>query len=516
MLRNRVVRRVTKKTYDRYSTVDYSTSTDNLNPINPTSLETQFSNMVLTVKKRIVAAYNRNNVAVPEDLFSADVSPNALLNDVNNLINKLKNNPLQDLYNNFNSLDVLVPFVSSTDKADDIMDNPLKLDCSGIELTLNSVSKNSYLSNDENSSDNENTDDDEDEDENTDENENNSNSKIINITYVGLDASEDMSKYPSTLLESECPFTLSIPTVLPSGDYTFKSWYYDNYYNIPVPGNSLDWPGKDITLYALIDLVDEDQANTDTTTPLDLDTDNDSDPEDCELVELAFLKIILIVIIIIKILITTLVTVLNIMKATADIAKDAQLCWINPPSLQSLIAYVMQRLSAVIFQIIGMIFLKLWAMLNIDCISENTSNTIDQINQALAGMIDMLGTIKATALNFNNNDSDNSLWKTIQKSIKDLQEQIKEQATNVWDSMKDLGNQFKAAGSDIADTYSNPATYISAVPDEIRNKVLSSVDQYTETMNNVKQLQATITRLKDRKKKTNNNPTPKGMEILSF
>ena len=53
------------------------------------------------------------------------------------------------------------------------------------------------------------------------------------------------------------------------------------------------------------------------------------------------------------------------MKAAADIAKDAQLCWINPPSLQSLISYVMQRLTAIIFQIVGIILLKLWIVFQI-------------------------------------------------------------------------------------------------------------------------------------------------------
>lgn len=524
MIKNKVVRRVTRRTYDKYSIVDYSTNTDNLNPINPTTLENQFSNMVLTVKKRIIAAYDRAKVEVPEDLFSADVSPIGLINDVDNLINKLKNNPLQNLYNDFNNLDALTPFVSSTDKADDIMNNPLKLDCSGIDLSLLGIS-NKDISTTKNDTKISNISEEKENQENFNNADSFSNldltdeeyTNVINITYKGLDASEDMSKYPRVLAEEDCPFSLAIPTVLPNGDYVFKGWFYDEYYNLAIPNNSLDWTGKDITVYALIDLNIDDSENDTTVSPVDVGNNDIDDENDCELIELAFLKIILIVITVIKMLITILVLVLNISKAAADIAKDAQLCWINPPSLQSLISYILQRLSSVIFQIVGMIFLKLWAMLNLDCISENTANTMDQINNALAGMVDMLGQVDALAINFSNNDSSSNLWEEVKKNIQNLQNQIKEQASEIWENVGNLGEQFKAAGEDIADTYSNPATYISAVPSEIRNTVLGTIDKYTETMNNVKKLQATITRLKSGKKdKAKNDQTPKGMEILSF
>lgn len=523
MVKNKVVRRVTRKSYDKYSTVDYSANTDNLNPVNPTSLENQFSSMVLTVKKRIISAYDRVKVEVPEDLFSADITPIGLINDVDNLINKLKNNPLQDLYNNFNNLDALAPFVSSTEKADSIMNNPLKLDCSGIELTLlNTKDKildnkdTSNTSQDSSSSTEIGNDDIDSRDSDLDlDLEDSEHTNVIQITYKGLDVSEDMSKYPTVVVESDFPLSLATPSVLPSGDYVFKGWYLDEYYSSSIPNNTLKWPGKDITVYALIDVNIDDFENTTDTAPIEIANTAVDESNDCELIELSFLKIILIVIVVIKILITVLVLVLNIMKAAADIAKDAQLCWINPPSLQSLISYVMQRLSAVIFQIIGMIFLKLWGMLNLDCVSENTTNTMDQINQALAGMIDMLGQFDALAINFSNT-ADSSLWEDLKESIEDLKNQVKDQASKIWESVGDLGEQFKAAGKDIADTYTNPATYISAVPTEIRNKVLSAVDQYTETLNNVKRLQAKIVKSKSKNSNQTNDQTPKGTEIISL
>lgn len=527
MVRNRIVRRVAKRTYDRYSITDYSTFTDNLNPVNPTVLETQFTSMVQSVKARVISAYARANVEVPEELYSPDVSPTTLLNDVDNLINKLKKNPLQDLLGDLDSIDAVAPFASTLDKATDIMDNPLKLDCSGIELTLdNSYTAPAVSASNEADDDESNTT--VDENGNTWNNAENANaeanssdsfstdsdsSTVVHITYKGLSENEDMSKYPSILLKKECPMTLQTPTVIPA-NYMFSGWYYDSAYNTPVSGNILNWPGKDITVYALIDVALMDSEESGSQYNDGLDALDSSSEDDCDLIELAFLKIILIVIIIIKVLISVLVLVLNIMKAAADIAKDAQLCWINPPSLQSLIAYVTQRLAAVIFQIVGLILLKLWSLLNFDCVTDNTINTMEQINQALAGIIDMFGRIEALSLNFDK-EKNNSYWDTIKDTITSLKDQIAQQAKDVWDGVGSLGDQLKAAGQDIADTYTNPATYLAAVPPEIKNKVLSTVDQYTTTMENVKTLQASMSRLKNKKSKTQ-NPTPKGMDIISF
>lgn len=507
MLKSKTIRRVTRRTYDKYTSADYSSLTDNLNPINPTSLETQFSSMVNTIKSRLIAAYNRNKVSVPEELFEADVSPTTIINDIDDLINKLKNNPMRRFFNDFGSIESLTPFTSSTDVADNIMDNPYKLDCSDIELTLRDKS-NLFNNAKILDSDNQLSDDQQAENKNA-----------ITITYIGLPEEEDMTKYPSTLLESECPLQLAKPTNVSPG-YTFKGWYYDEYYNVPIVSNVLDWPGKDIVVWALIDESGtgefSDSTNDDVYIDPSVNVPEISDDTDCELVELAFLKIIAIVIKIINTLIKVFVLVLNISKVTTEISKDAQFCWVNPVCISSLISYITQRLSAVIFQIVGIIFLKLWSMLKLDCITDNTVKAIDDINQTLAGVTDLLGTIDSNSIQFGNSDASNSTWKNLKESMTSLYDQIREQATNVWDGMTDLGEEFKAAGNDIADTYTNPATYIAAVPSDVRNKVLKSINQYNVTMNNVKQLQAKITKMSNKNAKVQNNPNPKGMEILTF
>lgn len=516
MTKNHTVRRVTKRVYDQYSYSDYDILTDNLNPVNPTQLENQFTEMLHTVQKRIIDAYDKAKVKIPEELFDPDVSPNTLLNDVNSLLNKLKGNPLSDLYGDLGNLDALVPFISSPDKADSIGDNPLKLDCSGIETTLksstNTASRISGLSEGTTEDDNESPSGPEtgsDKDSPLDAADDISSK--INITYKNLEASEDMSKYPTTLLEVECPVTIATPLEAP-GTKVFGGWYYDSNFNVKVPNASLDWPGKDVVLYARFKDPDADDNDKDATTPgNDLNLAFGYEEDDCDLVELAFLKIILIIIIIAKVLIQVLVIIVAVMKTAAEVIKEAQLCWINPPMLQSLIGYVMQRLSAIIFQILGLILLKLWAMLNLDCISKNTVNTISQINAALAGITDLLGSLDKLSINFS--DSNSANWKTLKETIKNLKDQLQDQAEKVWDDFGNVGETLKKAGKDIADTYTNPSTYLNAVPDEIKNSVLEDINEFNSLKNNITQLQATINNLTNKNSKVQNE-LPKGTSVV--
>lgn len=518
---SRIVRKVTKRSYDQYSFSDYNILSDNLNPINPTQLESQYSEILQSVKKRIVEAYEKANIKVPEELFQPDVSPSALLNDVDALINKIKNNPLENLYDTLGSFDVMASFATAPEKANSIIDNPLKLDCNGIEESLKGSTMNSLLqsanvfgaekdstsSNDSSSE----TGTDDALDESYNENEDIS-SKII-ITYVGLQASENMSKFPTTVLESECPVQIPLPDETPDAKI-FGGWYYDSFYNQRLINNSLDFPGKDITLYAYFKNIEDTDDNDRDSDFVDTNLDLGRDPGECDLIDLAFLKIILIIITVAKVLIQVLVMVVTLMKTVAEVVKEAQLCWINPPLLTSMIGYVMQRLGALIFQILGMILLKLWAMLNMDCISANAMNTIAQINAVLAGIMDIVGSVDSLAIDFGN-FSGKGLWDSIKEMIKSLKEQVKEQGNKVWEDMKNIGSSLKATGKDIADTYSNPATYLAAVPPEIRNQITEQLEAINNTKETIKNIQATVNKITN-KKKANTNDLPKGVEVMIF
>ena len=81
--------------------------------------------------------------------------------------------------------------------------------------------------------------------------------------------------------------------------------------------------------------------------------------------------------------------------------------------------------------------------------------------------------------------------------------------------MKNVGEQFKAAGKDIAETYSNPATYLAAVPPEIRNTISEDIDAFSNLKQNITNLQTTINNITNRNGKIQNE-TPKGVETMVF
>ena len=528
------IRRVTKRTYDQYNYSDYSLLPDSLNPINPTQLETQYADIVQAVKKKVIEAYEKVQIEPPKELFNPDVSPTTLLNNVNDLINKIKGNPLKDLYDDLGSFDALAPFLSAPEKANDMMNNPLKLDCSGIESTL---------------SPNKSSDDDDggsggagsggDGSSNTGDGSGNggangqgdglnSNSALstgamgddgdkspdftIKLEYKNLlNGEENDPKYPKEILESECPVTLAIPSNTPT-DQTFAGWYYDGMFSQKVPRDSLDWPGKDLVLYArFIDADDDDDDDGGDTVPND-NFNAGFDDRECDLIDLSFLKIILIIITVAKILIQVLITVTAIMKTVAEVVKEAQLCWINPPLLTSIIGYVMQRLAAVVFQLLGMILLKLWAMLNLDCISRQSVDLIAQINAALAGISDVIGSIDSLAIDFG---SIGSAGNSLKEAFKSLGKQLKDQSENLWNDMKNYQEKWKALGTDLAETYTNPATYLAAVPPEIKRDIVAQIDGINSIKASIANMKGMVDKLAARNSKVQNT-MPKGVEIVTF
>lgn len=680
-MNSRVIRRVTKRTYDSYATVEYSTFSDNLNPINPTSLENQVSGLTRSVKEKVIEAYTKANVEVPEELFQPDVSATSMLNAVDELIKRANKDALTGLIDDLGGNTEFVPALISNagrrkkDKnkpGNAFLDNPFKLDCDGVKIPsdlnknaasdtdwkityiglLDEADKDSlpatyktadcpkkidnpattsygeekyefkgwYLDSEfesplANNTIPENTAGDlklfawfrnanatgEDaapfsityvgllnEVDNdgvgpssydpfytgyptigtpstlskdgknyifkgwfwdsayTDAFENNDfrkkeedvtfyaqlvedakdpsdktgdDEKEYNIIYKGLLNESDADNWKKTYKQVDGEITLEPPTTLNLGsiNYTFNGWYFDEDFNEKVKENKFTGKNADVTVWALFEETDDGSGDNSK-----LSDDGDLEPPDndseCDLLELSILKIILIIIIIVGILIKVLVLVFNIMRAAALIAKDAQLCWINPPCLQSLIAYVMQRLSAIIFQIVGMILLKLWALLNLDCISDNTAAVMDQINEALSGLMNLLGQIDSLAIDFKGAGTD--FASSIKEAIQSMKDQVMSAAQEVENEFKNLPNSMlqdlKTAGADIADTYTNPATYLAMVPPEIRNKVTGAINNFNKTKENVKSAVQAIQKTKAVLSRAPVQDPPKGTDVTTI
>lgn len=488
-----IVRKVTKRVYDKYTSNDYDLIyTDNLNPTSNTQLESQYNDMLVSVKNRILNAYEYLGVEPDDNLVNIEVpSIEGLEQALDNLAMLYNKNPLTGLVKDQGfSIESgqLTPFLEDPEHGDPIFNKPFSMDCEGIKGV--GEEEEEEKEEDDESKDWINEDDPvEEPEENPDDvSEGASGSTppdpstlTYNITYVfDKTIGRNPDDNPKTYNKEQCPIEFKNIQVL-LNDYKFDGWYYDEAFNSKVVNNKMSFKCKDITLYA--HLVKEDGGETGLE---EGDFDNSLPPganenPDCPELELSWLRIILVVLKIIKILIQVFVTMLNIAKAVAAIAKDAQLCWINPPCLASLISYCLQRVSAIIFQIVGMLLLYLWSLLNFDCISATSVDLVNQINATLAGLSSTFGAIEATAIDFGETKG---AWKDAIDHLKnDLNDQVADLRENwKWDNIKgDIGGKW----ADFTDQFTDPhKLYSNAVPPEIRNKVQNVINSVKSVQNN--------------------------------
>ena len=518
-MQQKIVRKFTKRVYDNYSTITFRPSVDNLNPQNPSVLESQLEEMVQTVKERVLDAYQKAKIPAPEELFTSkgETPVSNIMQDLQDLMKAVKgtNNPLVGLLDM--GLPDISPFLTLPDTSSSIMDNPLCLDCMGVENTLAlptyevNITGGSTGSTGNDSGDSGDSKGDGSSGDSTDSTENSDgdpsdssdsppqDEPSYTITYH-IEKGENDSANPETYKPSECP--IEIEDAFPEDGYEFLGWYYDSSYNEAVSRSGIPNKEANIDLYAKIEEeseIDPEDPGDDAPGSISIDsTGNGDDTDGCDMIELTWLMIILIIILIMSIMLKVLVLVYNIMKAVADIAKDAQLCWINPPSLQSLISYVMQRLSAVIFQLIGMILLKIFAMLNLDCVADSINDMVDQINSVMASITSLMSEVDSTALMLSTGDGQEGFL----NSLKALKDQLVDQAKKFQEEfdLQKMGDQISDLLSHQVESYKelfmNPELlYDKAIPPEIKEKVESLIDSYYSTQESIKNMTAAFTKM---------------------
>lgn len=488
-----IVRKVTKRVYDKYTSNDYDLIyTDNLNPTTNTQLESQYNDMLVGVKNRIINAYEYLGVEPDDNLVNIEVPTiEGLEQALDNLAMLYNKNPLVGLVKDQGfSIESgqITPFVMDPEHGDTVFNKPFTLDCENIKGL---GEEDEPEEEDDPSKDKKDEGDiDDPSSENGDEPKNprkdnpptDPNKLTYNISYVfdkALCYNPDSN--PKTYIKEQCPLEIKNVQIL-NNNYKFDGWYYDEAFNSKVAESGIPFKCKDITLYA--HLVKEGGGESD----LGEEPFDDSLPPganenpDCPELELSWLRIILIVLKIIKILIQVFVTMLNIAKAVAAIAKDAQLCWINPPCLASLISYCLQRVSAIIFQIVGMLLLYLWSLLNFDCISATSVDLVNQINATLAGLSSTFGAIEATAIDFG--ETKNAWSSAIDHLKEDLNEQVKD-LTQRWSDpdqwLGDIGGEWTNFTSQFTDPHK---LYSNAVPPEIRSKVENVINSVNSVRDN--------------------------------
>lgn len=512
-------RKVAKSVYNAYTDTDYNAFSTNLNPLNPTELETQYSGMVNEIRRRVKEAYIQNKIPT-EDMDVFDVenpSIEGVSDALDNIINKMKleDNPLYEVMKE--GLDPK-PLLTAGDPWPTY---PFVLDCNGIEAAdfagTGSTNRNPNTASGIDDEESGSGDSSNIGASSSDESANTASADYITytITYNNTDRLMQDDWGPKEYNKSTG--TLEFKNGIPLDEkYAFTGWYLDNLFSEKVPGNKLSNPRKNLQLYAnVVKNEDYDSGNVSKQVVAGNKPIVGVEDNKCEIRELEWLKIILMVLKICKILINTLVMIYNVARAASEIAKDAQLCWINPPSLMSLINYVMQRCSSIIFMVLGKLLLYLWSLLNLDCLSNRSMSLINEINAILAGVSSTISSVESAAVEL----SGGSLQKAWADAMNDLKKKVKDAKTEFKTQWENIGSQLvgsldETGLSQLKNAFvTDPWGFLAdnIVPDEIKNRVMDLYDTMQTGKDVVNVLMGQI-KSKNKSKQEKQGEDKKGLE----
>lgn len=175
---------------------------------------------------------------------------------------------------------------------------------------------------------------------------------------------------------------------------------------------------------------------------------------DCAAVDLTILKIFIAILKIFQILIKILQFLLELPTILAELIQLAAQCWINPPSIALLVQIVLDLITSLIIALISNLIKFLWDLLGLDCISQQTTDLLDNIQDLISKFKNTAALIDIGAVGFMFDgitvqvDNISSL---IKSSIKDMKEDWDEAVNKVKNYFSEEGlENLKEAAIDAA------------------------------------------------------------------
>lgn len=480
------IRKVFRRSYDKCIASDYIGDVDNLNPKRNTELETQVNEIINECRSRLNKIEKKYNLEDEVSKFTVRSSSlDDMQKEIDALLRSLNNNPAKRLSDiGFNPQELV-----GSDAFEDL-GSPLSVNCYGIDTLGSGTSMTvDYAPSSSEGSD---EDEDADKDAETEGLTDSQLDKVYTITYNVNGAnnitSEQIKSWPQTYTMRSHSFALYSRLTFPQSSgktYQFGGWYLDPTFSEKIKNNIFKGYNRNVTLYAkkycpeddIVDSQLDDDEEED-----NISANNNKDAKTCAIQELEWLKIVLVIVTIIKILLMIVTTVLGIIVPLMNIIKEAQLAWINPPLMASIINRVSQKLMALVFSIIGTLLMKLWSLLNFDCLSEAASDTLAQISSVLSGIGGVMDGVDELALTIKNTVGYD--WSQFAEDTKkNLSDQWKEMCKgwNKDEMAKKFGAAWGEACGEWAAVFSDPnKLYNAAVPAEIRDTISDLISQYQD------------------------------------
>lgn len=144
---------------------------------------------------------------------------------------------------------------------------------------------------------------------------------------------------------------------------------------------------------------DDDDSSDDEDDSSVVDTDSD-DENDCAEIELQFLKIIQIMLKIIQVMLIMIDSIISVIITTIQVVCLAVGAWLNPPNIAQIVQIIMGIVMALVVKIISKLIQMIWDLLNLDCLADQTLDTLSQIQDCMNAFKTTLGMIDPSTITF--------------------------------------------------------------------------------------------------------------------
>jgi hypothetical protein len=176
--------------------------------------------------------------------------------------------------------------------------------------------------------------------------------------------------------------------------------------------------------------------------------------DDCAAADLTILKIFIAILKIFQIIVKILQFLLELPTILAELIELAAMCWINPPSIALLVQIILDLITSLIVALISNLIKFLWDLLGLDCISQQATDLLDNIQDLISKFKNTAALIDIGAVGFMfdgiSTQIDN-ISDLIKKSINDMKEDWNEAVNKVKDYFSEEGlENLKEAAIDAA------------------------------------------------------------------
>ena len=207
--------------------------------------------------------------------------------------------------------------------------------------------------------------------------------------------------------------------------------------------------------------------------------------DDCAAADLTILKIFIAILKIFQIIVKILQFLLELPTILAELIELAAMCWINPPSIALLVQIILDLITSLIVALISNLIKFLWDLLGLDCISQQATDLLDNIQDLISKFKNTAALIDIGAVGFMfdgiSTQIDN-ISDLIKKSINDMKEDWNEAVNKVKDYFSEEGlENLKEAAIDAA-VNTLQDEYSEAVGGATNSTIYNGIDNVTRSL----------------------------------